>query len=79
MPETHPLDATHPAIRSRKRGTERRSQIAHNRLGGMIWAVWHASRQTARTPVELIESTGWFPFRVPMVDATVFTRSEWKE
>ena len=31
------------------------------------------------TPVELIESAGWFPFRVAVVDATLFTRSEWKE
>jgi len=31
---------------------------AHNRLGGMMWAVWYASYQTARTPVELIESAG---------------------
>ena len=51
----------------------------HNRLGGMMWAVWHASCQTARTPVELIQSAGRFPFRVAVVDATVFTRNEWKE
>ena len=44
-----------------------------------MWAVWHASCQAARTPVELIESAGWFPSRVAVVDATVFTRSEWKE
>ena len=44
-----------------------------------MWAVWHASCQAARTPVELIESVGWFPSRVAVVDATLFTRSEWKE
>jgi hypothetical protein len=38
-----------------------------------------ASCQAARTPVELIESAGWFPFRQVLVDATLFTRSEWKE
>ena len=27
-----------------------------------MWAVWHASCQTARTPFELIESAGRFPF-----------------
>jgi len=42
-------------------------------------AVWHASCQAARTPVELIESAGRFPFRLVLVDATLFTRSEWKE
>ncbi len=52
---------------------------AHNRLGGMMWAVWHASCQAARTPVELIESAGRFPFRQVLVDATLFTRNEWKE
>ena len=31
------------------------------------------------TPVGLIESAGWFPFRVAVVDANLFTRSEWKE
>jgi len=31
------------------------------------------------TPVELIESAGWFPFRVAVVDATLFARCEWKE
>ncbi len=44
-----------------------------------MWAVWPASCQAARTPVELIESAGRFPFRVAVVDATLFTRSEWKE
>ncbi len=44
-----------------------------------MWAVWHASCQAARTPVELIESAGRFPFRVAVVDATLFIRSEWKE
>jgi hypothetical protein len=31
------------------------------------------------TPIELIESAGWSPFRVAVVDATLFTRNEWKE
>jgi len=31
------------------------------------------------TPVELIESAGWFQFRVAVVDATLFARSKWKE
>jgi hypothetical protein len=44
-----------------------------------MWAVWPASCQATGTPVELIESAGWFPFRVAVVDATLFTRSEWKE
>ncbi len=44
-----------------------------------MWAVWHASCQAARTPVELIESAGRFPFRQVLVDATLFTRNEWKE
>ncbi len=44
-----------------------------------MWAVWHASCQAARTPVEPIESAGWFLFRLAVVDATLFTRSEWKE
>ena len=44
-----------------------------------MWAVWHASCQAARTPVELIESAGWFRFRLAVVDATLFTRSQWKE
>ena len=38
-----------------------------------------ASCQAARTPVELIDSAGRFPFRVAVVHATLFTRSEWKE
>ncbi len=41
-----------------------------------MWAMWHASCQAARTP---IESANWFPFRVAVVDATLFTRREWKE
>ena len=44
-----------------------------------MWAVWPASCQAARTPVELIDSAGRFPFRVAVVDATLFARSEWKE
>jgi len=44
-----------------------------------MWAVWHASCQAARTPVKLIESAGLFRFRLAVVDATLFTRSEWKE
>jgi hypothetical protein len=44
-----------------------------------MWAVWPASCQAAGTPVELIESAGWSPFRLAVVDATLFTRSEWKE
>jgi len=44
-----------------------------------MWAVWHASCQAARTPVELIESAGRSLFRVAVVDATVFIRNEWKE
>ena len=44
-----------------------------------MWAEWPASCQAARTPVELIYSAGRFPFRVAEVDATLFTRSEWKE
>jgi len=31
------------------------------------------------TPVGLIELAGWFSFRVAVVDATLFARSEWKE
>ena len=31
------------------------------------------------TLVELIESAGRFPFRLAVVDATLFIRSEWKE
>ena len=31
------------------------------------------------TPVGLIESAGWYPFRVAVVDATLFTRGDWKE
>ncbi len=31
------------------------------------------------TPVEPIESAGRFPFRQVLVDATLFTRNEWKE
>ena len=38
-----------------------------------MWAMWHASRQAARTPVELNASAGWFPFRLAVMDATVFT------
>ena len=30
------------------------------------------------TPIELIESAGWFPFRQVLVDATLFTGNEWK-
>ena len=44
-----------------------------------MWAVWPASCQTARTPVELVESVRWFGFRVAVADTTLFTRSEWKE
>jgi hypothetical protein len=44
-----------------------------------MWAVWHASCQAARTPVELIELAGRFPFRQVLVDATLFTRNQWKE
>ena len=44
-----------------------------------MWAVWPAFCQAARTPVELNELAGRFSFRVAVVDATVFTRSEWKE
>jgi len=44
-----------------------------------MWAVWPASCQAARTPVELIDSAGRFPSRLAVVDATLFTRSEWKE
>ena len=31
------------------------------------------------TPVELIESAGWYPFRLVLVDAALFAGSEWKE
>ncbi len=44
-----------------------------------MWAVWPRILSDGETPVELIESAGWFPSRVAVVDATVFTRSEWKE
>ena len=52
------------------------SRAAHNRLGGMMWAVWPASCQAARRRLNLIESANWFPFRVAVVDATLFARSE---
>jgi len=45
----------------------------------MMWAVWPRILSDGETPVELIESAGWFPFRVAVVDANLFTRSEWKE
>ncbi len=44
-----------------------------------MWAEWPASGQAARTPVELIDSAGWFPSRLAVGDATLFIRSEWKE
>ena len=44
-----------------------------------MWAVWPRILSDGETPVELIESAGWFPFRLAVVDATVFTRGEWKE
>ncbi len=44
-----------------------------------MWAVWPRILSDGETPVELIESAGWFPSRLAVVDATVFTRSEWKE
>jgi hypothetical protein len=44
-----------------------------------MWAVWPRILSDGETPVELIESAGWFPFRVAEVDANLFTRSEWKE
>jgi len=31
------------------------------------------------TPVGLIDSASWFPFGVAVVDATLFTRGDWKE
>ena len=44
-----------------------------------MWAVWPASCQAARRRLNLIELAGWFPSRLAVVDATLFTRSEWKE
>ena len=69
----------YPLKVDRKTSGQHRNKAAHNRLGGMMWAVRHASCQAARTPVELIESAGRFRFRLAVVDATLFTRSEWKE
>ena len=44
-----------------------------------MWAVWPRILSDGETPVELIESAGRSRFRVAVVDATVFTRHEWKE
>ena len=44
-----------------------------------MWAVWPRILSDGETPVELIESAGWFPSHLAVVDATLFTRSEWKE
>ncbi len=44
-----------------------------------MWAMWHALLSGGETPIELIDSAGWFPSRLAVVDATLFTRSEWKE
>jgi len=44
-----------------------------------MWVVWPRILSDGETPVELIESAGWLPFRVEVVDATLFIRSEWKE
>ena len=69
-----------PQSRGRVDTTKRPAETAaHNRLGGMMWAVWPRILSDGETPVELIESAGWFPFRLAVVDATVFTRGEWKE
>ena len=43
-----------------------------------MWAVWPASCQAARRRLNLIELAGWFSFRVAVVDATLFTRGDWK-
>ena len=40
--------------------------------------VWPRILSGGETPVELIESAGWFPFRVAVVDATLSPGSEWK-
>ncbi len=44
-----------------------------------MWAVWPRILSDGETPVELIEAAGRFPFRLAVEDATLFTRSEWKE
>ncbi len=44
-----------------------------------MWAVWPRILSDGETPVELIKSAGWFPSRLAVVDANLFTRSEWKE
>ncbi len=44
-----------------------------------MWAVWPRILSDGETPVELIESAGRFPSRQVLVDATLFTRNEWKE
>ena len=44
-----------------------------------MWSVWPRILSDSETPVEPIESAGWFPFRLAVVDATLFIRSEWKE
>ena len=68
----------HPAPVS-PRETIPPSPAAHNRLGGMMWAMWPRILSDGETPIELIESAGRFPSRLAVVDATLFTRSEWKE
>ncbi len=44
-----------------------------------MWPVWPRILPDGETPVELIESAGWFPFRVAVVDAILFALSEGKE
>ena len=41
-----------------------------------MWAVWPRILSDGETPVELIDSAGWLPFRSAVVHATLFTRSE---
>ncbi len=43
-----------------------------------MWAVWPRILSDGETPVELIESAGWFPSRLAVTDATLFTRSEYR-
>jgi hypothetical protein len=55
-----------------------RASRAHNRLGGILETGVTRILSDGETPVELIKSAGWFPFRVAVVDATPFTEASGK-
>ncbi len=44
-----------------------------------MWAEWHASCQAAGRRLSWLSQADWFPSRLAVVDATLFTRNEWKE